>query len=61
MLNLCLICLVASIDVSKFNTQNVNMENMFDGCSILTSIDVSKLNIKKFQKFFNKNLINIKK
>ena len=50
MLLICLICLkdaphLASINISHFNTQNVEtMNGMFDGCSSLTSIDLSILN-----------------
>ena len=36
---------LTSLDVSKFNTQNVtNMAWMFSGCEALTSLDVSKFN-----------------
>ena len=34
-----------SIDLSKFNTQNINnMSYMFSGCNSLTNIDLSKFN-----------------
>ena len=38
---------LTSIDISKFNTENVNyMDYMFADCSNLISIDISKFNIE---------------
>ena len=51
---------LTSIDLSKFNTQNVSMDYIFNNCSNLTSIDVSDININNFKKFFNENQLNIK-
>ena len=34
---------------------------MFYGCSNLSSIDVSELNVNFFRKFVNENQLNIKK
>ncbi len=50
-----------SIDVSKFNTENVtDMKSMFDGCSVLKSIKVSNNNFNKFKNIIDENLLKLK-
>ena len=52
---------LTSIDVSKFNINNViNMNRMFDGCSSLKSIDVSNNNINKFKIIVSEDLLKLK-
>ena len=50
-----------SIDISKFNTQNVSdMCEMFNNCKSLTSIYVSNSNIDKIKKIVNEKLLKLK-
>ena len=50
-----------SIDVTKFNTQNVtNMLCIFNGCSSLNLIYVSNNNINKFKECVDNNLLKLK-